>query len=172
MVSTVSTQVWIVTIVGLLAIIALDLIVIARRNRTVTIKDATRWVIAYVSLAGLFAVALYLFHPGPAGSEFVAGYITEYSLSVDNLFVFVIIMARFAVPPLAQDKVLYIGIVVSLILRAVFIVAGAAQQPAGSSTSWVRSWSIPRSGSPSRVRTTRPTSRRTSSSGRCAGSCP
>ncbi len=64
--------------------------------------------------------------PGSCGQEFVAGYITEYSLSVDNLFVFMIIMARFAVPELAQDKVLYIGIVLSLVLRAVFIFAGAA----------------------------------------------
>ncbi|WP_152360617.1 TerC/Alx family metal homeostasis membrane protein [Microlunatus speluncae] len=134
MISAVSPQVWIVTALVLLGIIALDLIVIARRQRTVTIKDATLWVIGYVTLAAVFAVGLYVFNPGPAGSEFVAGYVTEYSLSIDNLFVFVIIMARFAVPPLAQDKVLYIGIVVSLILRAVFIAAGAA---AIAAASWV-----------------------------------
>ncbi|HEY8791036.1 MAG TPA: TerC/Alx family metal homeostasis membrane protein [Actinopolymorphaceae bacterium] len=134
MVSAVSLQVWIVTAVGLVAMVVLDLVVIARRQRTVTIKDATRWVVFYVGLAALFAVALLLIGPGQSGSEFVAGYITEYSLSVDNLFVFVIIMARFAVPPLAQDKVLYIGIVVSLILRAVFIAAGAV---AIAAASWV-----------------------------------
>jgi tellurite resistance protein TerC len=77
---------------------------------------------------------LFVFNPGASGSEFVAGYITEYSLSVDNLFVFVIIMARFGVPTLAQDKVLYIGIVVSMLLRAVFILAGAA---AIAAASWV-----------------------------------
>ncbi|MFG1905360.1 TerC/Alx family metal homeostasis membrane protein [Kribbella sp. NPDC048928] len=126
--------VWVLTIAGLLAIVAFDLIVIARRNHTVTIKDATRWVLFYVGLAGLFAAGLFLFSPGQSGSEFVAGYITEYSLSVDNLFVFVIIMARFAVPALAQDKVLYIGIVVSMLLRAIFILAGAA---AISAASWV-----------------------------------
>jgi tellurite resistance protein TerC len=135
MVSAVPAHVWILTIVGLLAIVAFDLIVIARRNHTVTIKDATRWVLFYVGLAALFAVVLFVFKPGDAsGSEFVAGYITEYSLSVDNLFVFVIIMARFAVPSLAQDKVLYIGIVVSMLLRAVFILAGAA---AIAAASWV-----------------------------------
>ncbi|TCN29674.1 tellurite resistance protein TerC [Kribbella orskensis] len=134
MVSAVPTHVWIITVIGLLAIVAFDLIVIARRKHTVTIKDATRWVLFYVGLAGLFAVALFLFTPGASGSEFVAGYITEYSLSVDNLFVFVIIMARFAVPSLAQDKVLYIGIVVSMLLRAVFILAGAA---AIAAASWV-----------------------------------
>jgi TerC family integral membrane protein len=134
MVSAVSPLVWVITVVVLLAIIALDLTVIARRNRTVTIKDATRWVIFYVSLAALFAVGLFLFYPGAAGSEFVAGYITEYSLSVDNLFVFVIIMARFKVPALAEDKVLYIGIIVSLLLRTIFIAAGAA---AIAAASWV-----------------------------------
>jgi tellurite resistance protein TerC len=134
MVSVMSPAVWALTIAGLLAIVAFDLIVIARRNHTVTIKDATRWVLFYVGLAGLFALGLFLFSPGQSGSEFVAGYITEYSLSVDNLFVFVIIMARFAVPGLAQDKVLYVGIVVSMLLRAVFILAGAA---AISAASWV-----------------------------------
>jgi tellurite resistance protein TerC len=134
MVSAVSPHVWIITIVALLAIVAFDLIVIARRKHTVTIKDATRWVLLYVGLAAVFAVTLFVFTPGASGSEFVAGYITEYSLSVDNLFVFVIIMARFAVPSMAQDKVLYIGIVVSMLLRAVFILAGAA---AIAAASWV-----------------------------------
>jgi TerC family integral membrane protein len=136
MVSVMPPAVWVLTIAGLLAIVAFDLIVIARRDHTVTIKDATRWVLFYVGLAGLFAVGLFLFSPGSGttGGEFVAGYITEYSLSVDNLFVFVIIMARFAVPSLAQDKVLYIGIVVSMALRAVFILAGAA---AIAAASWV-----------------------------------
>ncbi len=134
MVSVMPPQVWVLTIVGLIAIVAFDLIVIARRKRAVTIKDATRWVLFYVGLAGLFAVGLFLFSGGKTGGEFVAGYITEYSLSVDNLFVFVIIMARFSVPALAQDKVLYIGIVVSMLLRAVFILAGAA---AISAASWV-----------------------------------
>jgi TerC family integral membrane protein len=134
MVSVMSPSVWVITIVGLLAIVAFDLIVIARRKRSVTIKDATRWVLFYIGLAALFAIGLFVFSPGASGGEFVAGYITEYSLSVDNLFVFVIIMARFAVPALAQDKVLYIGIVVSMLLRAVFILAGAA---AIAAASWV-----------------------------------
>jgi tellurite resistance protein TerC len=134
MVSAVPTHVWIITVVALLAIVAFDLIVIARRKHAVTIKDATRWVLFYIGLAAVFAVLLFAFSPGASGSEFVAGYITEYSLSVDNLFVFVIIMARFAVPSLAQDKVLYIGIVVSMLLRAVFILAGAA---AIAAASWV-----------------------------------
>jgi TerC family integral membrane protein len=118
--------VWLATVAGLLGIVLLDLVVIARRRREVTMRDATLWVLLYVGLALAFAGGLALTAgPGPAG-EFVAGYVTEYSLSVDNLFVFMIIMARFGVPALAQDKVLYIGIVVSMVLRAVCIAAGAA----------------------------------------------
>jgi tellurite resistance protein TerC len=134
MVSAVSPEVWIGTVAGLLAIMALDLIVIARRHRTVTVADATRWVVFYIGLAVLFGIGLFVFGSGRSGSEFVAGYITEYSLSVDNLFVFVIIMSRFAVPAVAEDKALYIGIIASLVLRAVLIAAGAA---AISAASWV-----------------------------------
>jgi TerC family integral membrane protein len=134
MLTSVSLAVWIATVVGFVAIVVLDLIVISRRNTAVTMRQATLWVTFYVGLAAVFAAGLYVVRGGTSGSEFVAGYITEYSLSVDNLFVFVIIMARFAVPALAVDKVLYIGIVVSMLLRAVFIAAGAA---AIAAASWV-----------------------------------
>lgn len=126
MYTPVSIWVWLATLAALLAIFALDLVVIARRDHAVTIKDATKWVIFYVSLALAFGAGLFVFARPGAGGEFIAGYITEYSLSVDNLFVFLIIISRFAVPALAVDKVLYIGIVLSLALRAVFIFAGAA----------------------------------------------
>jgi tellurite resistance protein TerC len=132
--TAVSPLVWTLTAVGFLAIVVLDLVVIARRDNAVSIRQATAWVVFYVSLAALFAVGLFVFRSGTSGGEFVAGYITEYSLSVDNLFVFLIIMSRFAVPALAVDKVLYIGIVVSMFLRGVFIAAGAA---AISAASWV-----------------------------------
>jgi tellurite resistance protein TerC len=132
--SIVSPLVWIITVVVLVGIIILDLAVIGRRQQTVTTKDAVRWVLVYIGLAVAFAVGLFVFAPGASGQEFVAGYITEYSLSVDNLFVFMIIMARFGVPELAQDKVLYIGIILSLVFRAVFIFAGAA---AIAAWSWV-----------------------------------
>ena len=125
MFSAVPPLVWALTAVGFLAIGALDLVVIARRSAAVTIRQATLWVLFYVALAAAFAVGLFVFRGGTTGGEFVAGYITEYSLSVDNLFVFVIIMARFRVPAVAQDKVLYIGIVVSMLLRAVFIAAAS-----------------------------------------------
>jgi TerC family integral membrane protein len=132
--TAVPPAVWILTALGFVAIVMLDLVVIARRKSAVTMRQATLWVVFYVALAALFAVGLFVFKSGTSGSEFVAGYITEYSLSVDNLFVFIIIMARFAVPALAVDKVLYIGIVVSMLLRGIFIAAGAA---AISAASWV-----------------------------------
>jgi TerC family integral membrane protein len=134
MVSAVSPQVWVATVIGLIAIVVLDLVIIARRQRTVTVADATRWVVFYVSLAIAFGVGLYVLGSGKSGSEFAAGYITEYSLSVDNLFVFVIIMSRFSVPAVAEDKALYIGIIASLVMRAALIAAGAA---AISAASWV-----------------------------------
>jgi tellurite resistance protein TerC len=126
--------VWLLTGLGFVAVVVLDLVVIARRKTAVTMRQATLWVVFYVALAALFAVGLFVFRDSRSGSEFVAGYITEYSLSVDNLFVFIIIMARFAVPALAVDKVLYIGIVVSMLLRGIFIAAGAA---AIAAASWV-----------------------------------
>jgi tellurite resistance protein TerC len=132
--NAVSPLVWVITVVALLAIVALDLVVIARRRRTVTVRQATRWVSFYVGLAAVFAGGLFALAPSWAGGQFVAGYITEYSLSVDNLFVFVIIMAKFGVPSLAEDMVLYIGIVASLMLRAVFIAVGVA---AITAASWV-----------------------------------
>ena len=132
--SGVPVWVWLATVLAFAAIVVLDLVVIARRRHAVTTADATRWVLFYVGLAAVFAGLLYAFRSTTSGNEFVAGYVMEYSLSVDNLFVFIIIMARFAVPQLAQDKVLYIGIVLSMLMRTVFIVAGAA---AVNAASWV-----------------------------------
>ena len=132
--SAVPVWVWLATVLAFAAIVVLDLVVIARRRHAVTTADATRWVLFYIGLAAVFAGLMYAFRSTTSGNEFVAGYVMEYSLSVDNLFVFIIIMARFAVPQLAQDKVLYIGIVLSMLMRTVFIVAGAA---AVNAASWV-----------------------------------
>jgi tellurite resistance protein TerC len=89
-------------------------------------KESTVWVIFYVGLALLFGLAMLAFAGGQAAGEFYAGWLTEYSLSVDNLFVFVIIMARFSVPRDYQQKVLMVGIIIALVLRGIFILAGAA----------------------------------------------
>jgi len=118
--------VWVATLVGLTALIVGDLVVVGRRPREVSVREASLWVAACVGLAALFGLALLIFSGATAGAEFFAGYVTEYSLSVDNLFVFVIIMAKFSVPRQHQHRVLFIGIVLSLVLRGVCIAAGAA----------------------------------------------
>jgi tellurite resistance protein TerC len=88
--------------------------------------EATRWVVFYLACAAVFGLGVWLFAGQDFGLQFVAGYLTEYSLSVDNLFVFVIIMAAFKVPIELQHRVLLIGIVLALVLRGAFIAAGTA----------------------------------------------
>ncbi|NUR07740.1 MAG: TerC/Alx family metal homeostasis membrane protein [Nocardioidaceae bacterium] len=122
------------TLVLLAAIVFVDLRVIARRDGQLSLTQSVRWVAFYVALALAFGAVLALAVGGRSGAEFFSGYLTEYSLSVDNLFVFVIIMTRFAVPTPAQDKVLYLGIVLSMLMRAAFIFAGAALIAAASWT--------------------------------------
>ena len=118
--------VWLVTIGGLLILLAIDLVIVDRKPHEVTIGEASRWVVFYVACAVLFGLGVWFFAGAEYAGQFAAGYITEYSLSVDNLFVFVIIMARFAVPAIHQHKVLLIGIVLALIMRGLFIALGAA----------------------------------------------
>ena len=134
MISTVPVSAWLATLALLAVVVFVDLRVIARRKGEVTLGQSVRWVTVYVGLALAFGAVLALSAGGRTGAEFFSGYITEYSLSVDNLFVFVIIMSKFAVPPAAQDKVLYLGIVLSMVMRAAFILAGAALIAAASWT--------------------------------------
>jgi TerC family integral membrane protein len=129
--SSVSPVAWLVTAVLLVAMVALDLFVMGRRTGPITLATSLRWVALYVGLAVVFGVGL-LLNDHQAGSEFFAGYLTEYSLSVDNLFVFMLIMAKFQVPLAAQDRALLIGIVGSLFMRAVLIAGGAALVSAAS----------------------------------------
>ncbi len=116
---------WGATILGIIAVIALDLIIVDRKPHPFGPKQATRWVIFYVCLAALFAVFVAWYFGLSYAGQFVAGYLTEYSLSVDNLFVFLIIMTAFAVPAAFQHRVLLVGIVIALVLRGVLIVVGA-----------------------------------------------
>ncbi len=109
---------------GLLLLV--DLLIVARRPHLPSMRESTAWVVFYVSLALVFGLAMLLFSGGRAAGEFYAGWLTEYSLSVDNLFVFVIIMARFSVPRKYQQEVLMVGIIIALVLRGLFILAGAA----------------------------------------------
>ena len=118
---------WLATIGVLLALLAFDQWVAHRKGEhEFTVGEATRWVAFYVALAVAFGVGLWFVAGHRAGAEFFAGYLTEYSLSVDNLFVFVVIMATFDVPRAYQHKVLLVGIALALVLRGIFIALGAA----------------------------------------------
>jgi len=121
----VSTTTWAVTLVVLLAVLALDFLIVARNPREPSLREATLWVVFYVGLAVLFGIGLSVAAGGRPGGEFFAGWLTEYSLSVDNLFVFLIIMAKFSVPRQYQQKVLLIGVALALLMRGIFIAIGA-----------------------------------------------
>ncbi len=118
--------VWGVTVIALLAILAVDLFVVGRRPHEVSLREAGWWVATMAALAVGFGLGLSHLAGPVYGGQFFAGWITEYSLSVDNLFVFVIIMARFRVPRDYQHRVLLAGVLIALVLRGVFIGAGSA----------------------------------------------
>ena len=100
--------VWWVTLAATVAIFVVDIAIVGRRPHEPSVKEASIWVTFYVALALLFGVLLLAFTNGQYATEFYAGWLTEYSLSVDNLFVFVIIMARFRVPRHLQQEALMI----------------------------------------------------------------
>ncbi|WP_019877070.1 TerC/Alx family metal homeostasis membrane protein [Sporichthya polymorpha] len=117
---------WTLTVALVVGLLAFDLILGVLRPHKVGFGEAIAWTIFYVGVAVAFGIWFTMAHGGDYGTEFFAGYIVEYSLSVDNLFVFVIIMTTFAVPEAYQQKVLTFGIVLALAMRAIFIMAGAA----------------------------------------------
>jgi tellurite resistance protein TerC len=114
------------TFVGLTVLLLADLALVVRRPHEPSMKEASLWVGFYVGLALIFGLIILAVTNGQFATEFYAGWLTEYSLSVDNLFVFVIIMARFRVPRYLQQEVLMVGIIIALVLRGLFILAGAA----------------------------------------------
>ncbi|MEU1756099.1 TerC family protein [Micromonospora matsumotoense] len=122
----VSGMVWAGTLVALTAVLLVDLFIIGRRPHEPSVRESSLWVSFYVGLALLFGAGLWVTAGGNVAGQFYTGWLTEYSLSVDNLFVFVIIMARFGVPRKYQQKVLLVGIVLALVMRGGFIAAGAA----------------------------------------------
>ncbi|WP_395242846.1 TerC family protein [Agromyces sp. MMS24-K17] len=116
--------------VGSLVVLTLiligDLLLVLKRPHVPSFKESTLWVVFYVVLALIFAGLMYVLGDAEHAGQFLAGWLTEYSLSIDNLFVFVIIMARFAVPRKLQQEVLMVGIIIALVLRGVFILLGAS----------------------------------------------
>lgn len=118
--------VWAITVGAIIAMLAVDYVGHVRTPHAPSLREATRWSIAYVAIAVIFGGVVWAVWGSTYGGEYFAGYITEKSLSVDNLFVFVLIMTSFRVPRDYQQKVLLIGITVALILRTIFIFLGAA----------------------------------------------
>ena len=117
-------EIWSMVILTLILIA--DVLIIFKRPHIPSAKESTAWVVFYALLAIAFGGVIAWLGNAEAASQFYAGWLTEYSLSVDNLFVFVIIMSRFSVPKKYQQEVLMVGVVMALVLRGLFIIAGAA----------------------------------------------
>lgn len=116
----------VISMVVLTALLLVDVLVISRRPHIPSAKESTAWVVFYAALALIFFAILFATGEKAKATEFLAGWLTEYSLSIDNLFVFVILMSRFAVPKKLQQEVLMVGVILALVLRGLFILAGAA----------------------------------------------
>ena len=130
----VSTTEWVITVGVTIAIILFDVFVVARKPHEPSMKECSIYLSIYVGLAIAFGIWTFAYHGSQYGVEFFAGWLTEYSLSVDNLFIFLIIMASFNVPRKYQQEALMVGIIIALIFRAVFIALGAV---AINNFSWV-----------------------------------
>ena len=122
----VSLLVWSVTVGAILLLIIIDLLTVSAKPHEVKFKEAAGWSIFYIGIAIGFGIWVWQQYGSQMGTEFFAAYLVEKSLSVDNLFVFVIILAQFAVPSAYHQRVLLIGVILALVLRAIFIAVGAA----------------------------------------------
>jgi tellurite resistance protein TerC len=126
-VATISTTNWVITITALLVIIGLDFAwAVARRKKDTSMREATVWSVFYVSLAVAFGLFLSQWLSAREQQEFFAGWLTEYSLSFDNLFVFVLILTRLKIDKQKQQLALLIGILIALVLRIIAISLGKA----------------------------------------------
>ncbi len=122
----VTLAIWAVTIVGILVLVAMDFILVSRKPHDVGFREAALWSIFYVAVAIAFGIAVWLWAGSDFGTQYFAAYLVEKSLSVDNLFVFVIILTQFAVPSIYHQRVLLVGVVLALVFRTIFIAIGAA----------------------------------------------
>ncbi len=123
---SVSVLEWVVTLGATTAVLLFDIAVMARRSGEPTMRRCAIALSAYVGLAVCFGIWTGYFHGKQFALQFFAGWLTEYSLSIDNLFVFIIIMTSFNVPKVYQRQALFVGIVIALIFRGIFIALGAA----------------------------------------------
>jgi TerC family integral membrane protein len=122
----VSPLVWWLTIGITTAVLIVDIVVIGRRPHEPSRKEVSIALAVFVGMAIAFGIGIWVFAGHQYGTEFFAGWLTEYSLSVDNLFIFLIIMNKFAVPKKLQQSALLVGIVLALVMRGIFIAVGAA----------------------------------------------
>ena len=122
----VTLALWTVTVLGILGLIVLDFVTVSRKPHEVMFKEALLWSIFYIAIAIAFGIAMWVWQGSDIGTQYFAAYLVEKSLSVDNLFVFIIILTQFAVPAELHQRVLLFGVVLALIMRAVFIAIGAA----------------------------------------------
>lgn len=131
---SVSLTMWLVTVGAILLLVVMDFLTVSRKPHDVSFREAAIWSIFYIAVAIAFGVFIWVWQGSALGTQYFAAYLVEKSLSVDNLFVFVIILAQFAVPSIYHQRVLLVGVVLALVLRAIFIAIGAAALAAFSFT--------------------------------------
>jgi len=122
----VTLAIWAISIGAIVALVAIDFFTVSRHPHDVSFREAVLWSIFYIVVAIAFGITVWLWQGSTLGTQFFAAYLVEKSLSVDNLFVFVIILGQFAVPSVLHQRVLLFGVMLALIFRAVFIAIGAA----------------------------------------------
>ena len=125
---------WLITIAAIAVLVVLDFVTVSRKPHEVSFREAAGWSVFYIAIAVAFGVFIWVWQGSDLGTQYFAAYLVEKSLSVDNLFVFVIILTQFAVPSVYHQRVLLVGVVLALILRAIFIAVGAAALAAFSFT--------------------------------------
>ena len=122
----ITLSIWLLTVALILGLLLFDLLTSTRKAHDVSFKEATFWSVFYIAVAVIFGIWVWADFGTQFGKEYFAAYIVEKSLSMDNLFVFIIILSNFAVPTIYHQRVLMVGIILALIMRAIFIAIGAA----------------------------------------------
>lgn len=122
----ITLSIWLLTVALILGLLLFDLLTSTRKAHVVSFKEATFWSVFYIAVAVIFGIWVWADFGTQFGKEYFAAYIVEKSLSMDNLFVFIIILSNFAVPTIYHQRVLMVGIILALIMRAIFIAIGAA----------------------------------------------